>query len=141
VKCPQLSVSLHVLLHRAPKVEVLVANVARELVVFNSALLQLFCSSYKNRNHCVSPKKVLVGFGLFRDKQLLVGEALHHHLKYPPSVDASAQVPLHRGHGGKQFLARQALFSGFWFPVSSETGNLVSVEKDSRSYSYAVLIV
>jgi hypothetical protein len=30
-------------------------------------------------------------------------------------------------HGGKPFLARRALISGFSFPVSSETGNFVSV--------------
>jgi hypothetical protein len=45
-------------------------------------------------------------------------------------------------NGGKPFLARRALFSGFLFPVSSETGNFVSVgyfhavPVDQVSYSH-----
>jgi hypothetical protein len=67
-------------------------------------------------------------FGIFESKHLFVGETLHHHFQFPPSLDASAQVLLHRGHGGKLFVAQLALVISviFYSTTSSESGNVIS---------------
>jgi hypothetical protein len=66
--------------------------------------------------------------GLFESKKLFVGETLNHYFQFPPSVDASKQVLLHRGHGGKQFVAQLALVVSviLWSTASSESGYLIS---------------
>jgi hypothetical protein len=54
---------------------------------------------------------------------LFFREVLHHHLQFPTSVDARAQVPLQLHLGEKVFVANLALLAIIWFPVGSETKN------------------
>jgi hypothetical protein len=63
---------------------------------------------------------------LFESKQLFVGETLRHHLQFPASVDANAQVPLQLCLGGKLTATRLAIVNTVCFPVSSERGNYIS---------------
>jgi len=65
---------------------------------------------------------------LFESKKLFVGETWQYHFQFPLTFDAVTQVLLHRGHGGKQFVAQLALVISiiFWSAVSSESGYLIS---------------
>jgi hypothetical protein len=69
----------------------------------------------------------ILNLGLFGvNEHLFVGETPQHHFQFPPCLDASAQVLLHRGHGGKLLSAYLApAISVIWSPVSSESGNLI----------------
>jgi hypothetical protein len=57
-------------------------------------------------------------------EQLFFGEALHHHFRFPPSLDASAQVLLLCGLGGKQFATQLATVGLGVIPVSPGSRNL-----------------
>jgi hypothetical protein len=70
---------------------------------------------------------------------LFFREALHPHLQFPTSVDAAAQMTLQLYLGGKQFVANLAVLSILSFPVNSETGNLISVEKSGDFHAVLCL--
>jgi len=71
--------------------------------------------------------------GLRKRENLFFRKALHRHLKFSPRFDALAQVPLHLHLRRIQFLAHKAIVSSvIWFPVTSESGNWVSVEKREK---------
>jgi hypothetical protein len=70
---------------------------------------------------------------------LFFREALHYHLQFLPLVDARAQMLLEFCYG-KLFVAGLAFFNGVSFPVSSESGNLMSVEKTLGCDYCAVLV-
>jgi hypothetical protein len=112
-------VRLDVQLQFALEFKKFAAKIARHLVVPLFTFLQRFRGSYVFRNLCGST---------FEIEQLFFREALHPHLQFPPSVDAAAQVPLQLHLGGIQFVAHWALVI-ICFPVSSETGNWMSVEE------------
>jgi hypothetical protein len=123
--------TLHVQMQLALASKKFAAKVARHLVVHFSAFLQLIRGRNIVRNLCSSTFGVLIGFGFFKGEQLLVSEALHHYLQFSPRVDARAQVLL-EFYSGTPFVACGALFNSVCFPVGSESGNRLSVEKSLR---------
>lgn len=72
----------------------------------------------------------LVGSWIIEGEQLLLGETLHLHSQFLSCVDTTAQVPLKLGLGGKLFVTNLAFANCVvCVPVSSESGNLIYVEK------------
>jgi hypothetical protein len=121
---PKLCVSLNVRRQVALFAENPGAHVARVLWKSHPLVfVQLVGGGASNR------RREFATFEAFRLRgdQLIGGETLNLHSQFPPSaVDASAQVLLHRGHGGKLFFAHLADFLGVSALRVSESANSIS---------------